>query len=130
MDYITIKNLRISCIIGCNPEERNEDQDIFVTVRLGLDCSIAGRSDELSDTLDYSTLAVKFEQIAVKGKFKLIEALAEHIADACLAEPLIQNCEITIRKPGIAAYGGAIPGAECAEITISRIKTGIDANAK
>ena len=113
-DHITIKKLRISCIIGCNPEERVKQQEVLVTTRLSCDCSKAGRSDRLEDTINYAKLSEQFIRIATEGQFNLIETLAERIAAFCLEDPRVSQVEVTIEKPA------AIPQADYAAVTITR----------
>ena len=113
-DVITIKNLRINCIIGCNQEERVKPQDVLVTVRLSCDCRPAGLSDRLEDTINYAKLSEKFIRIATEGQFFLIEALAERIAACCLGEPRVSQVEVTVAKPD------ALQTADCAAVTIMR----------
>ncbi len=113
-DLITIKNLRINCVIGCNPEERVAPQEVLVTARLSCDCSLAGRSDRLEDTINYAKLSEQFIRIAIEGQFALIETLAERLAAFCLEEPRVSKVEVTVKKPS------AIPHADYAAVTIIR----------
>ena len=113
-DTLSINRLRIRCIIGCNPEERTTPQEILLTVHLALDCSKAGHSDNLDDTINYYALAQQLTDLAIRGKFRLIEALAESTADHCLQQPLVSQVSITVEKPA------AIPNADCASIAITR----------
>ena len=113
-DIITIKNLRITCIIGCKPEERVTPQEVRVTTRIGCDCRLAGHSDRLEDTINYARLSEQFIRIATEGQFSLIETLAERIAAFCLEEPRVSQVEVTVEKPE------ALPLADYAAVTITR----------
>ena len=117
-DIIAIKNLRINCIIGCNPEERTTPQCVLVTARLSCDCRPAGLSDCLEDTINYDQLTRQFTQIACDGKFHLIETLAERLATLCLEDNRVQQAEVTVEKPG------AIPMSDGAYVSITRRKPG------
>ena len=113
-DRITIRRLKATCIIGCNPEERRLPQDVFITASLETDCSAAGRSDRLEDTIDYFSLSEELRSAASEAGCRLLEALAERLARTCLARPGVAAVEITVQKPG------AIPWAECAEVSLRR----------
>ncbi len=113
-DLITIKNLRIVCIIGCKPEERVKPQEVRVTTCISCDCRKAGKSDRLEDTINYARLSEQFIRIATEGQFALIETLAERIAAFCLKESRVSQIEVTIEKPA------AIPQADYAAVTITR----------
>ncbi len=114
MDTISINRLKVRCIIGCNPEERVQEQDLFITVDMQTDTHKAGASDNLEDTVNYSSVAKSITAIAVNGKFKLIEALAHNIAVHCLNDKRITSVTVTIDKPA------AIKLADAASITITR----------
>ena len=113
-DIITIKNLRINCIIGCKPEERVKPQEVRVTTCINCDCRKAGQSDRLEDTINYARLSEQFIRIASVGQFNLIETLAEKIAAFCLEDSRVNQVEVTIEKPA------AIPQADYAAVTITR----------
>jgi len=78
------------------------------------DTLLAGRSDNLEDTVNYSSVSKAVAAIAVNGKFRLIEALAHSIAEHCLKDRRIASVTVTIEKPA------AIKMAEAAVIKITR----------
>lgn len=100
MDTISINRLKINCIIGCNADERTTPQDIYVTAEMQVDCSKAGHSDNLEDTVNYSTISKAITALAINGQFKLIEALAENTATLCLGDHRIKSVTVTVEKPG------------------------------
>lgn len=114
MDTISIDRLKVSCIIGCNPEERVQEQNLFITVDMQTDTRPAGLTDDLAETVNYSSVAKAVAAIAVNGKFKLIEALAHNIAEHCLNDKRINSVTVTIEKPA------AIKLADAAVIKITR----------
>ena len=114
MDTITINKLKVRCIIGCNPDERSQEQDLLITVDMQTDTHKAGMSDNLEDTINYSTVAKAIASIAINGKFKLIEAIAHNIAELCLKDARINSVTVTIDKPA------AIRLADAATIKITR----------
>jgi len=114
MDEISIRRLAVSCIIGCNPPERTHEHTVYVSASLACDCSKAGHSDDLNDTINYHALAMSLRDIALKGKYHLIEAMAEAMAADCLRHEGVVSVRITVEKPS------AIEDAECAAVTIER----------
>ena len=114
MDSIIINRLKVKCIIGCNPEERVNEQDLFISVDMNADTRKAGASDNLDDTVNYSAVAKQVAAIAIDGKFKLIEALAHGIAEHCLRDPRITSVTVTIEKPA------ALRMADAAIVRITR----------
>jgi len=81
MDKIRINNMKFWTYNGVLPEEQKLGQPIAIDLELRLDLSISGKSDDLTQTINYAEV---FQMIAelVKGKsFKLMEALALSILD-------------------------------------------------
>ncbi len=114
MDSIIINRLKVKCIIGCNTEERVNEQDLFISVDMHADTRKAGASDNLDDTVNYSAVSKQIAAIAIDGKFKLIEALAHSIAQHCLRDPRITSVTVTIEKPA------ALRMADAAIVRITR----------
>jgi 7,8-dihydroneopterin aldolase/epimerase/oxygenase len=67
----------------------------------------AQRSDDLADTVDYGALAQTAADLVGQRSFRLLEALAGHLADALLlADERLQAVEVTVRKlrPPVALH--------------------------
>ncbi|MDD4539652.1 MAG: dihydroneopterin aldolase [Lentisphaeria bacterium] len=114
MDSITIENLRLTCIIGCYPEERVKPQNLSLTLTLHCDTRRAAASDQLADAIDYDALSQKIRAMAAQKQRQLLEALAEDIASLCLRESDAQAVTVQLRKPGVPA------AADAAVVTITR----------
>jgi dihydroneopterin aldolase/D-erythro-7,8-dihydroneopterin triphosphate epimerase len=104
MDRIFIRDLVLRCIIGILPEERREKQDIVINVEMHCDLHKAGRSDDLSDTVDYKVIKKAILKLVEESCFQLIETLAEHIADIALSDSKVQQVVVTIDKPGALRF--------------------------
>jgi len=116
-DLISLERLRIRCIIGCLPEERETPQDILVSVSLETDITPAANTDDLALTIDYHALAQRLTQFAQTHHFQLIETMAEQIASLCLTSTQAKAVTIRIEKPA------AINGAQYAAVQIRRSAT-------
>jgi len=99
MDRILISDLQARCIIGVNDEERREKQDVLINIALTADLSKAGKSDRFEDTVDYRAIKKKVLQIAENSNYHLVEALAEAIAEVCLANPSVNAAVVRVEKP-------------------------------
>lgn len=116
MDQIRIEGLRLRCIIGVNDWERHTKQEVRIDLVLHTDTRRAGASDQISDTVDYSAVAKRIIQHVKESRYHLIEALAESVAQLCLAERGVKQVEVSVRKPG------AIRFASAAGVSISRAR--------
>jgi dihydroneopterin aldolase len=98
-DRITLRGMRFAGRHGVTAAEREAAQPFEVDVVVRLDLSRPAATDDLADTVDYSTLFEVARQIVEECSFHLIEALAGAVADAILANPAIDDVEVRVRKP-------------------------------
>lgn len=98
MDTIILSGIRALGCHGALPEEQSRPQPFEIDVELAVDLSTAGRSDVLSDTIDYDGLAARVVQIVEGGGVSLLEALATRIATACRSDPRVTGVVVTVKK--------------------------------
>jgi len=111
---MSIRGLEVNCIIGTRPTERKRKQQVLVDIVLGCDLQPAGRTDNLSDTVNYKSLSKSVVDMASRSRFFLIEKLADKIARLCLKIKRVKKVTVTVEKPH------ALNCAGCAAVTISR----------
>ena len=100
MDSINISDLKVACVIGTRPEERRCRQTLTLDLVLECDLSAAGRSDDLSDTVDYAAIEDDICRLVSASQCLLLESLAQKIADRLLADPRIFGCSVRVVKRG------------------------------
>ena len=111
-DTVFLERMQFYGYHGHNPEERILGQRFEVDVSLETSTLKAGLSDELADTVNYSAVFKACRQIVEGEPKKLIEALAETIAQQLLAnEPRASAVCVTIRKPQAPLKGGIFGAA-------------------
>jgi dihydroneopterin aldolase len=98
-DRIEITGLRGIGYHGVFEHERREGQEFRVDVVLGVDTARAAASDDLSDTVDYGTIASEVHALITGDPVDLIETLAARIADVCLAHEGVLGVEVAVHKP-------------------------------
>lgn len=99
MQKIIIKNLRLRCLIGINPDELKEKQDVVINATIWTNFSKAVKSDSLEDTVNYWDLNKRIIHLVENSKFNLAETLADRIADSCLEDSKVNGVRIRIEKP-------------------------------
>ncbi|MBS3786810.1 dihydroneopterin aldolase [Candidatus Bipolaricaulota bacterium] len=104
MDKIKINDLSIRTIIGTEEYEKESSQEVVVNVTLFTDVTEAGKTDELSDTIDYSKLKNEIYEMAVDSGFQLIESLAEEIAKISLAYDGVVRTKVSVQKPSALRF--------------------------
>jgi D-erythro-7,8-dihydroneopterin triphosphate epimerase len=105
---VFVENLIVNTHIGVTPEERAESQRLSVSVFVTLDNSRAVYSDEVQDTLNYSSVKKKVEAIASKSFYCLLETLAGVILKSVWDFPEATQVKIVIQKLDI--WPDAVPG--------------------
>lgn len=108
VDKINIKELSLRCIIGINPDERHEKQDVIINVILHADLSRAGKSDNFNNTIDYKAVKLKIVEMVEKSNYYLIEALAENIANICLSFEGVEQVDVSVDKPGALRFAKSV----------------------
>lgn len=98
MDRILITNLRATTVIGVLPHERETPQPLQIDVSIGADLGDAGRTDELSDTVDYGLVASKIADLASSASFILLERFAAAVADIVLGFDRVTEVDVTVTK--------------------------------
>jgi len=118
MDRILIKDLTVRCILGVSAEERREKQDVVINIALTADLRKAGRSDRFEDAVDYRALKKKVLAAVEASSYRLVEALAERIAEICLEHPAVEQAEVTVEKPSALRF------ARTVGVEITRLREG------
>lgn len=99
-DYIKITNLKVFAHHGVFPEETRDGQDFYVNAKLFLDCKKAGKTDNLSDSLNYGEASHFITDFLQNHTYKLIESVAEQLAEAMLLSmPVLKGVKIKLCKP-------------------------------
>lgn len=98
MDRILIAGIRELGVHGVLPEEQVRPQPFEVDVELHVDLRRAGASDDLDDTVDYAAVCEAVSRVIASEKYRLLERLAERIAEVCCADPRVEGVVVEVRK--------------------------------
>lgn len=100
MDQIKIKDLEVFANHGVFPEETKLGQKFLVSCTLYVNTRKAGKSDDLEASVHYGLVSHLIKKEMEEHTYKLIEAVAEHLAEAVLLyDDKIQKVEIEVKKP-------------------------------
>ena len=108
MDQVFIKDLLVRGIIGINDWEREKPQDILINIVISADLSAAGESDDISDSINYRTIAKKAQAQAESAERRTVEALAADIAKLCLEEPGVIKVRVKIENPNSVRFARSV----------------------
>jgi len=108
MDKVLIKDLRLRCIIGIDEFERREKQDVTVNVVLWTNFTEAAKTDDIRKSVDYKEIAKRIIKLVEASEFRLVEALAEKVAESCLENARVQKVRVTVEKPGALRFARTV----------------------
>ena len=97
-DTITIQRLLASTTIGVPDEEREDPQDVEISLEMTPPEPLRFLDDDISKTIDYYAVSRRVLEIAATGERKLIETLADDVAEAVLDEFHIAKVIVEVRK--------------------------------
>lgn len=111
---IGFENYRIKCLIGIEPHERVNEQEILVDIKVEADCSLAIKTENIQKTIDYRLLARICQEMAHQGKYQLIETYASEVLEEIMNRFNVKGAWIRVKKPS------ALPEADCAYVEMRR----------
>lgn len=103
MDKIIINEAHLLCNIGVSKEERKKKQEIIIDAELFLDIKKASQTDDIKNAANYSEVYEFLKDAAQKKEYKLIETLAEEIAESILNKFPIEKITVRVKKPAALA---------------------------
>jgi dihydroneopterin aldolase len=98
-DIVSIRDLRVSAVIGVYDWEREIKQDLSFALELPADVTKAAERDDIAETLDYSAVAQTVKTVVIEGKFQLIETAAERVAQRLIADYGLAWVRVEVVKP-------------------------------
>jgi dihydroneopterin aldolase len=123
-DSIVLEGMVFHGRHGTLPAERELGQSFVVSVELRLDLRPAGRSDDLSQTVDYGQVHQRAKEIVEGPPVNLTETVAERIAAAVVEEfPAVEAVRVRVAKPHVR-LGGTVLAASAVEILRRRDEGG------
>ena len=113
-DLVFIRGLRAETVIGVYDWEREVRQVVVIDLEMTADVKQAAVTDSVESALDYNAVATRILGFCAEASFKLLETLAEHIAELVQREFNVARVKLVIGKPG------ALSSAENVGVIIER----------
>lgn len=93
-----IKDLGVLCRIGVPDEERANPQRLLVTAEMCGDFSKACATDDIQHTINYYDVSRRIVAICTERSYRLIEKLAEEIAQMILKDFGATQATVEVKK--------------------------------
>lgn len=111
-DRILLEGMIFYGYHGTLSAERELGQRFVVDVELHCDLQPAGRSDDLTQTVDYSEVYLQAREIAEGEPVNLTETVAERIASAVLARHTpVEAVRVKVAKPEVRLEDTVLAGS-------------------
>lgn len=106
--HVFVRDLVLSCRIGVHRHEHA----ILQRIRLNLDLAVRDDRelhDDLANVVCYQNIAQQVRDLVARRHIKLVETLAEEIADICLVDRRVRSVRVRVEKldvfPDAASVG-------------------------
>lgn len=109
LDRITVRDLLVRGIVGVNPDERTNRQDILINFSMGVDTRPAARSDDINATVNYSAVTKAVVKHVETSQPLLVERLAAELVDLIFnLDQRVQAVEMRVEKPTALRFARAV----------------------
>jgi 7,8-dihydroneopterin aldolase/epimerase/oxygenase len=117
--HVFLRDMVLPASIGIYPHEHTAQQRVRINVDLGVDddsarAGLAVGADELGRVVNYEKIANSVRSIASAGHTRLVETMAERIAQACFSDPRVHTVRVRVEKLDV------FPDAVSAGVEIER----------
>ncbi len=113
---VFVRGLMLDAYIGVYDKEQGAAQPLRIDMTLDVIEPSDPAGDRLEDVVCYNKLTQGIKAIIAEGHIKLVETLAERIADLALSHAMVISVTVRIEKPN------AIEEAQAAGVEIQRTK--------
>lgn len=100
MDTIFIREFRVDAWVGIYEWEKQRAQTLEMEIEIAAPGNAAGRSDDIHDTVHYGEVIERITSDLREKRFKLLEALAEHVAQVILTDFRAPWVRLSVAKLG------------------------------
>jgi 7,8-dihydroneopterin aldolase/epimerase/oxygenase len=106
--HVFVRDMVLSASIGIYPHEHRDRQRVRINVDLAVDDEAAQAGgivgpDELNRVVNYEKIVAAVRAIVGSGHTRLVETMAERIAEACLLDARVRTARIRVEKLDIFA---------------------------
>ncbi len=108
MAIIRIKNLLVRTIIGFNPEERVNRQDVIINLEIEVDVSMAIKTDHQDGIYNYKEITKTVIAFVSDSKFQLLERLTHEVLELVMQDERVTWVKVEIDKPHALRFSESV----------------------
>lgn len=106
MDNLKINSLTVSTRIGVYEWEQRINQNLIINITIPYDFSAC--EDNIENTIDYDALCQLITEFVESKSFKLIETVANEIAEIIKQQFNVKQLTVSVSKPHAIKNAGPI----------------------
>ena len=96
--HVFVRDLVLTCSVGVHRHEHAAPQRVRINLDLAVGEGAPAIDDDLANVVCYERITQAVRDIVAAGHIKLVETMAERIADACLADERVRSARVRIEK--------------------------------
>ena len=117
MAVIRIKNLLVRTIIGFNPEERVNRQDVIINIEIEVNITKATQNDIPDEIYNYKAITKEIIAFVSESKFNLLEKLTSEVLQLVMKDERVKRAKVEIDKPHALRFSESV-SVELEEIRV------------
>jgi dihydroneopterin aldolase len=114
--HVFVRDLNVEAVIGVHRHEKVQPQPLLINIDLTARESEAPLEDRLAYVVDYECVVGGVRALIAEGHVRLVETLAERIAEFCLTDQRVLAVRVRIEKLA------AIAGVRSVGVEIERVR--------
>jgi D-erythro-7,8-dihydroneopterin triphosphate epimerase len=108
MAIIRVKNLLVPAIIGFNPEERLNRQDVLINLEIEVDAVQAIQTDNEDSIYNYKTITKAIIAFVSDSKYNLLEKLTHEVLQLIMQDIRVTRARVEIDKPRALRFSDSV----------------------
>lgn len=108
MDKIFIRGLKVRCIVGILPREREEEQELVLDIVMSHPLDVCAKSGDLSLSINYAAVAEAVTSFVGERKAELLETLGEELCAFILKNFKPRTVTVTLTKTEAVAHTAGV----------------------
>jgi dihydroneopterin aldolase len=98
MDTVYLRDIELQARIGVFEWEQHIEQKLILSLQMRCDCRAAAQDDDLQQGVDYGAVLRRVQNLVANSRVKLLETLAEQIAQLILSEFAVTAVTVDLAK--------------------------------
>ena len=105
---INIRDLRLRTFIGINDDEKKNQQDVVINIRIHYHAQKAVTFNVIEEALNYRTITKKVITLVEQNRFLLLERMTDEVLSLVMEHPQVMWADVTIDKPHALRFSDSV----------------------